>query len=515
MPAQRRVVARRVAVYGVVLGALALGMPVWQRTATLVDPHLHTVIEALATLLALFLGVLALVRFYSRKNNVFLFLGTGFLATAVLDAYHAIVTAPGMAGSMSGDPAALSAWSWVGSRTLLALFFGLNWLGWRRERQLGQAGRLGERVVYLTTALLTLIVMVGLARIPVPQVSFPAGPVPRPQELVPGALFLLALIGYLWKGHWRDNAFDHWLVVSLILGFSGEMLYMMQSVGLDGLYGAAHWIKLTSYLCVLIGLLISVYSTFRQAEESATLLYHAKEAAEAATRAKSDFLANMSHELRTPLNSVIGFATILRKSAGPGLQQQQRTYLERIRDNGLHLLSLINEILDLSKVEAGKMELHLGPVPLDAMIRDLVDQFRAQLPDRDLALEADVPTSLEPLVTDAGKLKQVLLNLVGNAVKFTAHGTVRVRVVADPETRVPARIEVSDTGIGIPAEKLQPIFEAFQQADSGSARSFGGTGLGLTISRSLCRLLGYRLTAESRPGEGSTFTVQLQPPAGA
>ena len=241
-------------------------------------------------------------------------------------------------------------------------------------------------------------------------------------------------------------------------------------------------------------------------------LMAAKEAAEAASMSKSDFLATMSHELRTPLNSVIGFSNVLLKNKTGNLSEQDLSYLSRIVANGRLLLALINDVLDLSKVEAGRMRLERAPVDLTTMVNEVVAEFEEQGRERDVALRAVVPPNVQPITTDPVRLRQVVVNLVGNALKFTSYGSVTVRVDADAQTRCPVRIRVIDTGDGIPDERQQAIFEAFEQADSGTARRYGGTGLGLTIARSLCGLLGYRLQlAWSRVGLGSEFSVLLVP----
>ncbi|MBY0524530.1 MAG: response regulator [Gemmataceae bacterium] len=257
-----------------------------------------------------------------------------------------------------------------------------------------------------------------------------------------------------------------------------------------------------------------IYATARdityrkRAEEE---LRTAKDAAEAASRSKSEFLAKMSHELRTPLNSVIGFANILLKNKGQNQREQDLTYLSRILANGKHLLTLINDVLDLAKVEAGRMEVELAPVSLAALVAEVLSQLEGQVRQRDLQLLSRLPPDVEPILTDPGKLKQVLINLVGNALKFTETGSVTVQVETEADGRRPVCIDVIDTGIGIPPERQQAVFQAFQQADNTTTRKYGGTGLGLAISRSLCQLLNYELDVSSAVGRGSTFRVWLKP----
>jgi PAS domain S-box-containing protein len=250
--------------------------------------------------------------------------------------------------------------------------------------------------------------------------------------------------------------------------------------------------------------------TERKRAEAA--LIDAKEAAEAASRTKSDFLSSMSHELRTPLNSVIGFANVLRRNRNGSLQPQEVQYLDRILANGTHLLGLINDLLDLSKIEAGKVELEITTVDLGALILDTLAALQGSIrPGVEVITE--LPATVAAVESDAGKWKQVLINLVGNALKFTERGSVTVALHTDPHTARPLRVDVRDTGIGIPADQLGSIFQAFQQGEGGTARRFGGTGLGLTITTSLCQLMGYRVTVWSEVGAGTTFSVLLGEPA--
>ncbi len=251
----------------------------------------------------------------------------------------------------------------------------------------------------------------------------------------------------------------------------------------------------------------------KEAEAEAS---RARLAAEAANRAKTDFVARMSHELRTPLNSVIGFANILLKNRRGALDLAEVEYVQRIQGAGTHLLALINDVLDIAKVEAGRMTLELTLVDVATFVQDILAQFDAQAAASGVVLRLEAPAGGAMLLTDVGKLQQVLLNLVGNALKFTRSGSVSVRLGVseeyglDGDAAMADRIEVRDTGIGIPADRLGAIFEAFEQADSSTSRHYGGTGLGLSISRSLCEALGYGLEVESQVGGGSCFTISMR-----
>ena len=896
----------------ILLGALLfVGFFLLREVAWEGSKQLHTLMELLATFLAFMVGVLALVRFYTKKNNTFLFIGAAFIGTALLDGYHTIVTSSFFDAFFPSPSPSLIPWSWNASRTYLSIGMFLSWAAWRREVVLGEKGRFSEYTVYSVMGLLTFASFFFFAFVPLPRAYYPELLFGRPEEFVAATFFLMALIGYLRKGTWKTDALEHWVVLSLIVGFMGQAMFMSSSFRLfDTMFDLAHLLKKVSYVAVLNGLLISIYLTYKmvyrqqgellkevtdrqQAEalarstssrlsslienlhagilvedgsrhiavvnqpfcdlfgipaEPAVLLgtdcsnaaeeskhmfidpqafvkrideilqkreividellylvdgriferdyipmfgedryeghawqyrditerqqaeealkeseeqlqlalmgadlglwdwniqtgdvrfnerwtemlgytldelephydtwakmvhpddmpqvlqllnahlegktpyyetelrlqtksgewrwilemgkvftldkegkpvravgthlditerhqaeealqesearilavvdsvangiivineegivenfnrgaeqifgytaeevygqnvnmlmpqpYHqehdgylnnflktgqkkiigigrevsglrkdgstfpmhlsvtevpltnrtlftgivrditesqqakealrqARDAAEDANRAKSEFLAKMSHELRTPLNSVIGFANVLAKNKGGHLGEQELVFIERITDNGRHLLDLINDILDLSKVEAGKLELLLSDVALDQLLNDTVAQLGGEVRGKKVKLATEIPKKIKSFQADGAKLKQVLINLLGNALKFTEKGSITISVITNPETHRPERIEVRDTGIGIPADRLANIFEAFQQSESGTSRQYVGTGLGLAISRSLCDLMGYQLNVSSTVGVGTTFSIIL------
>jgi PAS domain S-box-containing protein len=235
-------------------------------------------------------------------------------------------------------------------------------------------------------------------------------------------------------------------------------------------------------------------------------LHKARETAEAATQAKSVFLANMSHELRTPMNAIIGFTRLVLRRSQDLLPQRQYENLGKILISAEHLLTLINDILDLSKIEAGHMEIHPVSFQLEALVDVCLHTLEPMVQSERIRLVNEIEADLPLLTTDQDKVQQILMNLLSNAVKFTTAGTITVTARHhDGEIT----IAVTDTGIGIPAEALEHIFEEFRQVDSSTTRQYGGTGLGLSISRRLAQILGGDITVQSTDGVGSTFTVTL------
>jgi len=247
--------------------------------------------------------------------------------------------------------------------------------------------------------------------------------------------------------------------------------------------------------------------TYIQVQQQAKKLEYANEELLEADRMRSEFVANMSHELRTPLNSIIGFSSILLKNSAKVLGQKELNFSEKIHRNGKHLLGLINDILDLSKIEAGRMDIEIRSSELSPLLHDIVDMLHTQAEVKHLGLYLELPEHLPKVKTDIEKLRQVLINIIGNAIKFTEKGNVTIRC----QWLMGGEIEIAviDTGVGIAKNKLDSIFQPFKQADSSTTRKFGGTGLGLTISKNIMELLGGEIGVESVEGAGSTFFIRL------
>src|SRR6266568_3616790 len=309
----------------------------------------------------------------------------------------------------------------------------------------------------------------------------------------------------------RQLSLNPWMSEEGIRAFAGfPMVVGEQLLGVLAIYHRRpldrNTIELLTLFAQHAATAIQEAHLFHLATEQTARLGAVNAELERANQHKAEFLANMSHELRTPLNSILGFSQLLLEGDGGILTRDQRQDVDIIAQNGQHLLALINDLLDISKLEAGKAQLHRGEVEVELLISECVESVSSLAKNKKLELSATISPDVGRVFADGPKLKQVLVNLLGNAIKFTETGSVRVMA---ERQGAELRITVRDTGIGVPPEDAERIFESFQQGQSGISGKYQGTGLGLAISRRLVEMHGGRIWVKSTPGQGSTFTFTI------
>jgi signal transduction histidine kinase len=335
--------------------------------------------------------------------------------------------------------------------------------------------------------------------------------------IVLGGYAFAMVVGEAWRGHPDARTITFGLV--MVLGA------IVNDIAVDRAWVAMPRLIPYGFAAFVLSMALSLGNRFtrvyrdvqnmgaaleQRVDERTQQLQEANRALSEANLAKSRFVANMSHELRTPLNAVIGYSEMLEELAHDEGQHQFIPDLRRIHSAGTHLLSLINDILDLSKIEAGKMEVHIETVPLPPLIQDVLSTVKPLAEKNDNVLEVRSLRAPAAVEADGIRLKQVLLNLLSNACKFTRHGRITLEVESQAENGGSwALFRVKDTGIGMTAEQLARLFQPFTQADGSTSRKYGGTGLGLALSRHFCQSMKGDVTVESQPGAGSAFTVRL------
>ncbi len=460
--------------------------------------ELHTIMETGATLIALFAGIIALVHYYTGGHGKFLLIGAGFLGTAALDAYHAVATSVWYDVLWASAPATLVPWSWYAPRFLLAVCMLGAWFLRRVERgPTEQRPRLiPQQAVYAAAVLLTggAFVLFDVVQLP-PAYALP-GAIGRPQELLVAAILLAALVGFLRKGRWRIDPFEYWLIISLLLGVLAQVPFMALSRSLnDGMFTAAHLLKLISYCAVLVGLVTSVQRTFHHATENARRLLNLNQELES-------FAYSVSHDLRAPLRSMDGFSRILLDEYADYLPEKGRHYLHRVEHNARKMDELIEQLLAFSRL--GRKKLKTEEVDVAGLVQEVWNDLSSERQGRQIELtRTDLPT----VTGDANLLRSVFMNLLGNAIKYTRdEQPARIEVGAANENGIPF-MYVSDNGVGFDMQYAHKMFNVFERLHG--EHEYSGTGVGLATVQRIIHRHGGEIWARGAEGEGATFSFTI------
>lgn len=475
----------------------------------------HTQIEVIAGIIGLVIGSLAYIRYKADKQPVFLLIGLGFICASLFDIYSAEIISSLIGGASVTPQATLAPWVLFASKTILSLSLFFSWLVWYLNETNEGGFTIAETKVYLIYLFTTVFVFIFFTYTPLPEETVGGGFFTRPYELIPGFVLLAALVGNIKRGDWTNDEFQYWLVLALFIGLVSQLLYMSsENILFSSSFMMFKVFKVWSYLFVLIGMLMSISKLYEKNNLNAIKLEAVTAEMEKVGsglkergKLKTDYISNMSHEFRTPMNSIIGFTNRVLTVGNENLSDTQKTYLKIVKKNANSLLVLINDIMNISKIEAGKMELYKEKFELNNLITEVVVMHRPLLGDKSLHIESTLHVDDLYLETDRNKLRNVLLNLISNAIKFTESGLITVAVSVVEVNRV--LITVSDTGKGVSEDDIPMLFTEFWQKKTLIQSALGGTGLGLAICKNFTELMSGTLRVESVIDHGSDFIIDL------
>ncbi len=502
----------------------------------------HSIIEITGSMIGLVVGLAFMLRFYTMGNRLYLFIGLAFFINGIEDLIHGCL-AFRFLSQWFGMPAStfkqFIPGTYVTGRILHGVLLILAPLA---PALWGQCNNPKKETIWTSTIVLALTAVATFFAFitPLPRFIYPDNLISRPVDLLSAGVLFIAMLGLLHYFKKTRDPITWWIALSLGINVVGQIQMSFSKSLFDAFFDISHVYKVLGYLVPMVGFTIYQIALLRVNQKSMAALQAtaedasmakkqacnrlikleaqtrdlevAREEAQAASLSKSTFLANMSHEIRTPMTAILGYTDLLLDPTES--KCKQKLYVQTIQDNAKSLMAIINDILDLSKIEAGKMSTERIPFSICSLVSDVASLMRIRAQEKNLELSVEYATPMPlNIQSDPVRLRQILVNLVGNAIKFTEQGGVRliVRCSSPADANPVLAVDVLDTGIGMTEKQQRSLFQPFTQADTSTTRKFGGTGLGLTISKRLAEILGGDIQLQSSPECGSCFKVSIDP----
>jgi signal transduction histidine kinase len=531
----RKTTRRRVFLYFTVAFAMILFFFLMRKLGWQGSHQTHTIMEVIATILALIVGSFSLVHYYSNKDTLFLFLGAAYIGTGVLDGYHAIITSSWVVDLVRSSLSHVVPWSWNASRFFLGFMMTIAWISYRRENIFGKKGAFSEAFIYLGTGLIALGFFIFFFYYPLPEAYSLNSIVGRPAEFIAAFFFGVALLGFWRKGEWRTSPIDHWIMISLVMGFVIQAIVMPFSQELfDPEFFYAHLLKKLSYIAMLVGLFYTMYNLFRMAKitqrgiENEVLLrtqeiYESQEAIisamdeviksnrfaeqqterlERANKELEQFAYIASHDLQAPVRHMSTYAQILSEDYKDSQDENFEKYLGYISKGAAQMRNLISGLLEFSKT--GRNLSHFESVDLNKVVNDVLINFEEQTSSSGVKIEV---AQLHHATIDEVLISLVFQNLIENALKFKDINRELLITITSEIDEEFIIVSIKDTGIGMKQEYEDKIFNIFQRLNN--KEEFEGSGIGLSLVKKVVGLHGGNIWVETELGKGSTFHFSL------